>query len=666
MADTEDPNDWKVVFILGGFIAYLLASYFIFSFSFGGFIVFVSLLTLLLGYDFEGTNKVQTGMLLGFFVLVFFSWKVLYPDSSAIAYFLMIATAISAHTDPKNVVLYLGTATLMLVVFNASVIGFITMIVFILFIRSSLDEENGVTMGIITMIPLLAVGWFIGSGWGNIVEQKVDGFTTQVGATTGISTDVVGSKITSALNNTWLLFTNPEQWYVNVFIDTGNQESIFALEVRSINAIPQDVIAGGKFDVIYELENRGKEAAKNVKIWANGDELAEACGKINGRLCNTYCEGSGDPISCSFAKNLRDISKNDKRFEKIPFTAPKCPGTYEVGVKVAYDYTASAMLMFEMISKGYYDELLQNDKLNFKDTISDSTSGPFKVTIRINQQQPIPDKTEDNEFQNFTIYVGLINNYAGTGKIKEVSLYVPDTFEALNVENNDTCTIKEVKKGEPGYFEVKDHTQYRSKAKDIVVEQNGLTYMSCDFRQTKDVEQIKSFDLTAKANYTFTYTRQTTVNVRGEPGTSGVAKPDCKKTLKIRNDPTDPSLKTSQARDDVLESLAKKITACYLTNTEGIDSLLDTCANVNINLANCKDAITRQELINKVDGHTKEVGDNIMIYLDDVKSPDAALSGDNTYTGFIQFNGGYGASKWVDLKVSPRAKGDGECPQTAG
>ncbi len=131
------------------------------------------------------------------------------------------------------------------------------------------------------------------------------------------------------------------------------------------------------FDIMFELENKGTKDATNVKVGAKADSLADNCGKVNGKFCNLACilkdDGSGintERLSeyvdgCPANKDLGKIAPLERRFESVGFAAPECPGTYTASAAVVYDYIVDATLNLQMISRPYYQQLLQNNKMNW-------------------------------------------------------------------------------------------------------------------------------------------------------------------------------------------------------------------------------------------------------------------------------------------------------------
>lgn len=691
----EDPNDWKLLFALGGIFVYILLSWLVFGFSWEGFVFFLSFTSLVLNHNFQKGNVFEAKILI-LFVLWAAVWLVGvfgFPEYAGTRYFLMLAIGFSAGMEMENIVIFLGTTLLTVILFGSSIISMIIIITLSLFMYSSLES---VGTGLIMLIPLLAVGWFIGSGWGNYVEQKVGSIGTQVSAQTGIDADSVTRGVTSALNDTWLLFTNPNQWYTNKFVERGTRAedaSAFALEIVNVGVIPREVMAEEEFDLQYELYNKGKESAENVRIIAKGDKLAEACGKINGRLCGTSC-GTGT-VSCALAVPLGELRPKERRKESISFSAPKCPGTYAVGAKVMYGYTAYGVLSLEMISRDYYEELSKNDKLEFKDVLSTSSAGPFKITLQTNRQQPIPDKPNIGEgFQNFTIYVGLVNEHEGTAKLNKLSLFVPENLEAHAGDAScqltyDGMITKEKCAAALGdslctkYYDFKNdpvplsknisaipfdnfkklglvastmpgYIQYAPKTSGAEVAENAMKSFKCEFNSKDAIELRKTYDLKTYVNYTFTYIKQTSINVRGTSDGMGVAKPDCKKEVTLV-DATAPGQSTPQTAALVSNSLARKIAVCYTTNKDWVELGSTTCPDVGLNLA-CNEKISVSGLKSEIrmlpdiDNSLKEdIANSLEVSLDKLLKSDAGEFGSNKYSGTMSFGGFLNYKIRVDL-----------------
>ncbi len=649
MANEKDQSsEGRLSLALAAIIVYIALLYWnpynLFSLSFGSVILFAVLL-----YGIFILNPKENFVQLVLFACFWFAslfilwlspkeWK--FP-----ATLLLLSIVLTLTAKWETRILVVGFTMLNIWFFGATVLSLIEFLVIVLFIYSAL---KGVGPGLIMLIPLLAVGWFIGSGWGNYVEQKVDSIGTQIGAETGVTPAFVGSKVTAALNNTWLMLTDPEEYYRRTFIDKGQQdEGSFALEVKSIEAIPQEVSPERSFKVIFDIVNAGKETAKDVYVIATGDDLTEACGEINGKTCSPAC-GAPETINdveCKYAKKLNDIPKNGMRYESIPFTAPVCPGTYDVGAIVSYNYTAYATLPIELISSKEYNTLLETGKLNPQEALSESSAGPFKITIRTSRDQPIPDD------ENFTLFVGLINNREGTAKLNGLSLYVPTTLQAM-VNDKKQCRLSVINEKNPLYEKKEGYIQYAPTEEGLEIDQNSLDYVECDFKvkEGEKISMIKTFQIMTRVDYTFTYQKKTSVTVRSAQPGLGVSKPDCIKKLHI-TDATAKDQEVAQAKDAIINSLARKIASCYMTYDGLGEPKEASCGSAKIFFRNCMDKISKTELADAAIEASKDASGAARIKAENIKlimsdgTEISELSGNKIYDGAITFNSnGWAAS----------------------
>lgn len=469
---------------------------------------------------------------------------------------ILLSFVLTLSSTWKTRILVIGFTILSIITLGTGFQAFLFFLAAFTFSYTALKSPIG---GIIALIPLLVVAWFIGSGWGTFVDQKVSAISTDISVSTGISSDSVSGGLSSMLNNTLLLLTNPNAWYENqINGKRADDATSKALEITSIEALPSETMANEDFDITFTLDNKGKEPAENVKIMARGDEITKACGKISGSTCNYLCNDAVQK-GCVSERDLEDIQPQERRKEAISFSAPPCPGTYAAGAKVTYDYTAYSTLGFEMISRAYYDELLRNDKIKFKNLVSSSSAGPFLISLEASRDQPIPDD------QKFTLYVKLKNEHEGTAILKNVIVSVPERF----APTEENCKLKKIQ-NDGGDSAPNDagYAQYSPDEKDLEAEipKNKIKIFSCEFSAKEGgVSQIETFNIKTVVDYTFTYSKQTTITVK-DPSGKLISKSDCARKMLAVKDATHQKQDTPQTRDAILTSIAKKINQCYLDN----------------------------------------------------------------------------------------------------
>lgn len=634
--EKEEIDDIKGIVALAVLVIYIILAVGVWGFSFSGILVLLSFFIAFFGgirhKEEEDAHHKQELDPKG--LVVFAAWGILFlmwlystyafPDYTSRILFLMFAAAISTSLEVKDMIILLGLSILTAIFFASGVLSVIVLIVVSLFVYAA---RESVGFGAVMMIPLLLVGWFIGSGWGAIVEQKVSSASTEIGAKTGISTEGVGAKLTSALNDTWLLFTDPNKWYEKQFATKGNRdvgETSSALEITKIEPLPGTVMPKDTFDVIFEMENKGTKNAENVRIGAKADTLADACGKVQGKFCSLDCvekAGGGFDTSqpfagCDVSRALGKVPPLDKRFESFSFQAPECPGSYAVSAALAYTYAAEATLNLQMISRSYYEDLLQNKKLKLADELSVASAGPFKVTLRTDRQQPIPDKVAggaDAASQKFKIYLGLVNEHVGTATLHNATLKIPKDFESLEYEIDETtgnekmedgkkvrdenCDItlkkddkgNKISEGEYYVYTVNEPKDGPNADKPRILAQNEWRYYKCGFRLVKGskVDQIQTFFLRAGINYTFEYTKSTTVSVRAVG--SGKVLPKCEESAKAIS-PISTAQPDPQTKDAILDELAKEIYNCYNKNGRGLYAYDADCKDYKIDIEGCTGA----------------------------------------------------------------------------
>lgn len=630
--ESGGSEEWKAIVTFVAIVIFI-AIFIMRGFDVSAFILLVTGLIVLSGLNLESKDKQGLLSLVGWILLVIIllsklNFFIFSPNSPGTTYFLLFVAAFSAFMSMKNALIFFATAVLSIYAFNASFLGFVVLIVVALFIYAA--TENAL-FGIVMMVPLLLVGWFVGSGWGYIAEQNVKNIGAQVSGTTGVSTEGLGGQINAMLNDTWMLLTNPNAWYEKQFALQGERDvgaTPSALEITKIQALPATVMPRDVFDVVFELTNKGNKDARDSQVGARGETLADACGKVEGKFCNPNCPevatSAEEFAGCAVTRQLGRIAPGEKRFDSFSFQAPECPGTYSVAASVKYNYTAEGTLNMQMIERSYYEELLRNDKMKWINEMSIASAGPFKLSLRTDRDQPIPDKeidtaTGESKPLVFKAYVGLINEHPGTATFNSVTLQIPSVFQiiATNDDGTDdtTCNIRPAAENlDP----TGEYTTYKTideaLAADRKMSEREWRYYKCRFQLSADekIPQIKTYFVKAEIKYVFEYQKTTTVTVRQIANIP-------QKCVKEGAPNLGPSTTVIPTMDKVAEALAKEIFYCWNKNK---GSLIDTnakCRDVKIDIVNCTGAtVTAADLkaaIEKINAQYKGNALEDVIYL---------------------------------------------------
>lgn len=636
-----NKNEWKPSVALLVIFLYILLAYFWIGFSFkGAFIIITGLITLLsIEFDKPTEELHKLAIFVIWLALAILLFVNVLPDYNSQIYFLMLSASMAALMDQKTAIIFFGVAILSMLTFQDSIIGFIVMIVVFLFIYSA---SESIGLGLIMMVPLLMVGWLVGSGYGAFISQKVDGLSTQFSATTGISTEGIGDKIAFMFNDTWLLMTNPNAWYEKQNAVQGTQtDGSLALEITKIEALPSAVIAKDNFDVVFEFENKGQKAAENVIIGATAETLADACGKMEGKFCNPICVAEGTaPASCGMNRTIEKVSPQEKRFESVNFQAPECPGTYSTEAVLKYEYTVDATLNLQMISRNYYEDLLRNKKLTTAPELSEASAGPFKLTLKTSRDQPIPDtETDSGVTQKFKIYVGMVNQRAGKANLSFALLKIPKKlmlvgWDTANNQVDEGCSItygvpdpanglylSDIVKDSIDTKKPLDYTTYTDLEKyyrglaetgndyityktvdyntnNRILKQNEWRYYKCNFRLVdgEKIDQIQTLFLQAELPYIYTITKKTTVSVRSESLIPARCKKNVETLSAINIGQTKP-----QTTESILDDLAYRIYYCYNQKGNRLIAANEPCGDYKVDIAGCTGAIiTAQNIYDRL------------------------------------------------------------------
>ena len=394
---------------------------------------------------------------------------------------------------------------------TSSILVAITVIFALSWIGATDEKNYGQVMIITVLFIIFLIIAPILNAWTPILGDKAQNVNAQLGMAE--KTDGMFSGVTNSLETMWMMLTDPTGYAENKDKKKGNQEGgDVALEITSVKAMPTTVMPEDEYTMVFELKNLGKNDATNVRVGARVDARAYKHGSY---IDDVNVDGVDEQPSWHFM-NVDTIHPHEQRFENFNIVSPGCSGTFTSRAYVEYTYNAVATSKLELITREYYDDLLQHNKLNFNDQVSEASAGPFKLTIRTQYPQPIPttkSKLDDDDNPiptKFKIYFTAINEREGQAYINDIAFRVP--FELVHTGDCDM-----ILKDDDKYhlnFETAD-----KKLKNRCIEPTDMTTYSCEFEynindEANDFDLIKTLSLFSEINYTFTYSKSTTTTVK--------------------------------------------------------------------------------------------------------------------------------------------------------
>ncbi|NOR85599.1 hypothetical protein GQ473_05775 [archaeon] len=482
---------------------------------------------------------------------------------------------------------------------------------------------------LLVIIILLAPIFY---AWTPIISDKTQNVQAQLGI--GDKTDGAFAGATAGLADIWLMLTDPVAWQENKNNDKGKQEGgTSALEITKIYTQPSIVMPQDEYTLLFELKNTGENKATGVYV---GTQVGERAEKNNAHI-SVDIDGDGDKEALKvYYMPIDDVYPGAMRLESFDVTAPNCGGTFETTAYVEYTYEALATTNIEFITKQYYNELLNDNKIQWKDELSTSSAGPFKVTVKTQYPQPIPVSDNDGNPKEFKIYFSLVNEREGQAFVNNINFILPKDLE-ISKTNDDIakdCDFIAVKDSDnndiPGRYKL-DLVNKNDLKKKLCVEAKETSSFSCTFNyksdEIKNIEQIKTHFIKTNVNYTFTYPKRTTITVKNNvPGYSTCKElSDADKTEYKETTTTDGDITGSKIIDilgdvlysecdnknlnnicdisDVVESkkiLVDLMTACF-NEWDGAKAVTLKCGSVNLNIKDdtCSDVkITAEEITN--------------------------------------------------------------------
>lgn len=273
--------------------------------------------------------------------------------------------------------------------------------------------------GVMVLIPLLIFAWIIASGWAALIIA----WTAPIIAPISVSMEPIYEQIGAFIADMGLMITNPTAWYEKQFVSAGKREeeaTAEALEITSIEALPNSMMPGDRFNVVFDIQNKGKEPAVITDIGVQLGQDAIDAGSV------IMLPGGGVAQAAEQSVIQRQILKDEKLFESFTLKSPDCSGSFKVTGSLGYKYAVRGTTNLQLISRVYYQELLEAGKMEWVGQLSTSSAGPFKLTLRTDRQQPIPvQEVGTTTATVFTLYFGIVNEREGDAALNEVNISIP-------------------------------------------------------------------------------------------------------------------------------------------------------------------------------------------------------------------------------------------------
>ncbi|NIM46678.1 MAG: hypothetical protein GTN40_00770 [Candidatus Aenigmarchaeota archaeon] len=356
---------------------------------------------------------------------------------------------------------------------DVNVVLFSVVWFFSLFSGATAGPEARPAVGVIVILISLFIfsttyTGFVGSAIFGVWWPQVQGF----GETYLSPLNVLLAQAQSGLSDSWLLLTNPQQYYllqqqkiqVAKSIPTG---TILSLEFTGFDiytSIPGTLEPSEPTIGFIELTNKGEYqsdpsvfGASTLEIYATWTDPVTAKISDVGSITEIECgRGSGSGSTCtwsdvtypseievasfiykedSWTNGTLDLGGQCLDVDGNP--APCVPGTtytyattlFKVNANLTYNYKVNVSIPIDVMDTGLYMDLLKNKQIVIKELTSYYTGGPVKATL-ISRKQPLrSDETN-------IVIASLLNE--GTGIIKQAKfvIKVPDNL-IDNLSNSD-------------------------------------------------------------------------------------------------------------------------------------------------------------------------------------------------------------------------------------
>ncbi|MBI2232417.1 MAG: transglycosylase SLT domain-containing protein [Candidatus Aenigmarchaeota archaeon] len=198
---------------------------------------------------------------------------------------------------------------------------------------------------------------------------------------------------TNAVSDISLLVTNPTAWYAKQQTTNVRPERPMAipraLEITSINLLPQAVPQGAEFAMFLVVKNDGDLPARNIKIADEND--------IENVKCNSYCEftdGKKAQITSLDKRNGEaylmpgeagriEIRGLRAKYEKDRQAESRLGVVY---INLSYEYSTNSSLLVSVMSKNEFQRRFAEKEDVFRQVVAVGKVSPAQLSLNVGPQ----------------------------------------------------------------------------------------------------------------------------------------------------------------------------------------------------------------------------------------------------------------------------------------
>lgn len=194
--------------------------------------------------------------------------------------------------------------------------------------------------------------------------------------------------VSRAVEDVWLLATNPTEWYARQQVVNVRPERTLAfakaVEIKTLDSIPQSVPGGQEFAITAVISNEGMEEAKDLKVSVG---------------CDTWCSTKYVNVLESARHNgaFSLNKKNLKRGESVPITVQSFVSnslagrevefrTANIDFNINYEHYTSSTLSVEVISKKELNKRFFEGEDVFRNRVAIAKVTPAQVSLNVGPQ----------------------------------------------------------------------------------------------------------------------------------------------------------------------------------------------------------------------------------------------------------------------------------------
>ena len=221
----------------------------------------------------------------------------------------------------------------------------------------------------------------------------------------------------NAINDMWLLVTNPTEWYTKQqLVNVRPEKPIsfpMALEVTLFDALPPSVPAStqGKpstFTITSVIKNEGDMDVRNINAIVECKKSCEPKTKRPDSVTDAVSMKKGESAVLYFTGLKASVKQSGKEAETE---------LAKLNLNITYTYATNSSLLVEVISSDERNRRFRDRGDVFKNVIATEKVSPAKLSLNVGPQPLVYDKDQASAIANTALLLISVSSNRDDGRV---------------------------------------------------------------------------------------------------------------------------------------------------------------------------------------------------------------------------------------------------------